>query len=245
MKTRLRQVPGTFASQLKSPCWRSDAPFPSEVIHEIAAKAEARARARGKGGRGPAWVAEMAARASTPARFDVGARRARRGLLSMSHMARAAKGETGKKAADKADTADKGADKGAEKDTDKAFGAGGKAGGKGGGKGAGKGRGGGGGQPKKKPGGRPGSADGDAGERVYTLPMHLRDRGVPKTLGWLCLPYFLLLGVPKSGTTALYEMIAAHPQVRPHVRKQSPSNGKLSTQGLSWFRSLASLRTTV
>jgi len=31
--------------------------------------------------------------------------------------------------------------------------------------------------------------------------------------GWLCLPYFFLLGTPKSGTTTLFEMITTHPQV--------------------------------
>ena len=66
---------------------------------------------------------------------------------------------------------------------------------------------------RKKKGGRPGAADGDAGERVYSLANFLRDHGVPRRLGWLCLPAFMLLGVPKGGTTALYEMVAAHPDV--------------------------------
>ena len=62
-------------------------------------------------------------------------------------------------------------------------------------------------------GGRPGAEDSNLGEKVYSLAMYLRDNGIPRRLGFLCLPSFMLLGVPKSGTTALFEMIAAHPDV--------------------------------
>lgn len=50
-------------------------------------------------------------------------------------------------------------------------------------------------------------------EEKTSLAKYLRDTGIPPKLGLLCLPYFFLLGVAKGGTTALYEMIAAHPQV--------------------------------
>lgn len=50
-------------------------------------------------------------------------------------------------------------------------------------------------------------------EEKTSLAKYLRDTGIPEKLGRLCLPYFFLLGVAKGGTTALYEMISAHPQV--------------------------------
>jgi hypothetical protein len=50
-------------------------------------------------------------------------------------------------------------------------------------------------------------------EEKTSLAKYLRDEGIPEKLGIVCLPFFFLLGVAKSGTTALYEMISAHPQV--------------------------------
>lgn len=50
-------------------------------------------------------------------------------------------------------------------------------------------------------------------EEKTSLAKYLKENGIPEELGLVCLPYFFLLGVAKGGTTALYEMIAAHPQV--------------------------------
>jgi hypothetical protein len=215
------EVPKAFASQLMCPCWRSDAPFPKEVLLSIAAKAEQRAKVHGRGGRGPKWAQELVG--GTATRFDVrpagpapwsstgprrgggggnpsGGREAGTGSGNASGSAGLGWNATLAAALPGTETAPL---LPSRRRTLAAFAAAAAApppllpGG----------------PPRKRRGGRPGSADADAGERVYTLPMHLRDHGVPPSLGWLCLPHFFLVGVPKSGTTALYEMVAAHPQV--------------------------------
>jgi hypothetical protein len=229
-------VPKSFAKQLLCPCWRSDAPFPTEVLADIVAKAERRAQARGQSGVGAKWAQTLMSGAAT--RFDVGPRRGSgdsarsaggggndyltaeiaEGFKNLFNASTSDGGNFNPRIAAAAKPALNGrrANRSHGSSTRRALSSttpvssntAGVAPGRPSPSQAG------GGVPRKKRrGGRPGSADADAGERVYSLPMYLRDHGVPSTLGWLCLPHFFLLGVPKSGTTALYEMIAAHPQV--------------------------------
>ena len=231
-------VPKSFAKQLLCPCWRSDAPFPREVLADIVAKAEKRAQARGRGGTGAKWAQMLMSGAAS--RFDVGPRRGggdyaysiendlatetNKGFDEFFNTSALTEGGSlnswSAASSASANSTVNGRRtrqlrRGAptrrvlSSSTPVSSSTTGMVPGP-----SSQGNGGGGGAPtRKRRGGRPGSADADAGERVYSLPMYLRDHGVPSSLGWLCLPHFFLLGVPKSGTTALYEMIAAHPQV--------------------------------
>ncbi len=52
------------------------------------------------------------------------------------------------------------------------------------------------------------------------------------------LPDFIILGAQKTGTTALYEFLTAHPMVYPGLRKELFffSNDALYAQGIDWYK---------
>jgi hypothetical protein len=51
------------------------------------------------------------------------------------------------------------------------------------------------------------------------------------------LPAFVIIGAQRAGTTSLYEQLAAHPQVRPPVRKEIQYLTLNWHRGLGWYRS--------
>lgn len=51
------------------------------------------------------------------------------------------------------------------------------------------------------------------------------------------LPYFIIIGTQKGGTTSLYGYLAQHPQVLPALKKEIRYFGENYSKGLAWYRS--------
>jgi len=73
-------------------------------------------------------------------------------------------------------------------------------------------------------------------ERKYHLMRQLRiDRTIAVSLGRYTEPAFIILGAQKSGTTSLYRYLAAHPSVKPALRKEIHFFDLNFDRGWNWY----------
>jgi hypothetical protein len=91
---------------------------------------------------------------------------------------------------------------------------------------------------------RASTVDGGAGLGPLTpLARGLRDAERLVTSRWRRLPDFLVIGAQKSGTTSLYDYLAAHPAIVPAMGKGVHYFEEHYTRGLGWYRSRFPFRT--